>query len=185
MGFTEIYLIGVDFEYSIPDSARVDGLTITSAEDDHNHFHPDYFGKGKRWHLPKLENVERAMACAKESVETAGGRIFNATVGGRLELFHRVDYHELVGRPQVPEPNSPRCYVVARALERAARLGATTVAVDARSASSPIASIVSASPLRRVNGDADVLLQSVTTPSPPHEPARNRVLQVLRPRRPE
>ncbi len=73
MGFSEIYLIGVDFDYKIPDDAEIDGLTITSVDDDPNHFHPDYFGKGKRWHLPKLDNVGRAMVCAREGVEAAGG----------------------------------------------------------------------------------------------------------------
>ena len=32
MGFSEIYLVGVDFDYRIPDDAEIDGLTITSVE---------------------------------------------------------------------------------------------------------------------------------------------------------
>ena len=57
MGFSEVYLIGVDFSYVIPDSAIVDGANITSTEDDPNHFHPDYFGKGRSWHDPVLHRV--------------------------------------------------------------------------------------------------------------------------------
>ena len=89
MGFSEIYLVGVDFDYQIPEAAKIEGLTITSVDDDPNHFHPDYFGKGKKWHLPKLDNVEKAMLCAQEGVKERGGTIFNATVGGKLEAFPR------------------------------------------------------------------------------------------------
>ena len=57
LGFTEVILIGMDFSYAIPDSAVVKGKDITSTDDDPNHFHPNYFGKGKRWHDPELDRV--------------------------------------------------------------------------------------------------------------------------------
>ncbi len=95
MGFSEVYLIGVDFSYTIPQSALVEGATITSAEDDVNHFHPDYFGKGKKWHDPKLHNCLRGFELAKATYEADGRKIYNATIGGKLELFERVDYSSL------------------------------------------------------------------------------------------
>jgi hypothetical protein len=128
MGCAEINLVGVDFDYKIPDDAQIDGLTITSVDDDPNHFHPDYFGKGKRWHLPKLDSVERAMMCAREGVEDAGARIFNATIGGKLEVFTRADYHKVVNRPVIPRPNESSRYLLSRALERAAQVGLKTAA---------------------------------------------------------
>ena len=69
MGFSEVYLIGIDFSYTIPDSAKIDGLTITSQDDDPNHFHPDYFGKGKKWHDPKLHNCLKSYHFAKKVFE--------------------------------------------------------------------------------------------------------------------
>lgn len=161
MGFSEIYLVGVDFDYQIPEAAKIDGLTITSVDDDPNHFHPDYFGKGKRWHLPKLENVEKAMLCAQEGVKERGGTIFNATVGGKLETFPRVDYHNLLGRPEIPAPNAASHYLLARALSRAASIGVGTVAVDAPAATPAVAAIVESSPLRQVErADADIVVTS-------------------------
>ena len=97
MGFAEVILIGMDFSYTIPDSAEVAGDVITSRGDDPNHFHPDYFGPGKVWKDPKLDRVLANYALAKEIFEADGRRIVNATKGGRLELFERVDYDTHVG----------------------------------------------------------------------------------------
>ena len=97
MGFTEVILIGMDFSYVIPDSAERNGDVLTSAEDDPNHFHPDYFGKGKTWKDPKLDRVLANYALAKEIFEADGRRIINATAGGNLNMFDRIDYHELFG----------------------------------------------------------------------------------------
>lgn len=95
LGFTEVYLIGMDFSYTIPESAKVKGLVIESTEDDINHFHPDYFGKGKKWHDPKLENVLKSYKLANLMYELDGRTIYNATEGGALEVFKRVDFNSL------------------------------------------------------------------------------------------
>jgi hypothetical protein len=95
LGFTTVYLIGMDFNYTIPDSALVDGNVIESTEGDVNHFHPDYFGKGKKWHDPKLHNVCKSYRLAKLMYELDGRSIFNATPGGKLEIFDRVDFDSL------------------------------------------------------------------------------------------
>ena len=95
LGFTEVYLVGMDFSYNVPDSAKVDGNVIESTEDDVNHFHPDYFGKGKKWHDPKLHNVLKSYRLARLMYEIDGRKVINATVGGKLEVFERVDYKEL------------------------------------------------------------------------------------------
>jgi hypothetical protein len=159
MGCSEIYLVGIDFEYHIPAEAKVEGLTITSTDDDPNHFHPDYFGKGKRWHLPKLDNVERAMECAKVGVEQAGARIFNATIGGKLEVFERTDYHAVIGRPPVTEPNAAHTYLLTRALEHARLQGATTMAFDLRSRDGGVGEALGASRLPEAEvTEADVVV---------------------------
>ena len=95
MGFSEVFLIGMDFTYDIPDSAVIDGDTILSTEDDPNHFDPSYFGAGKKWHDPKLHNVLESYRLCKQVYEADSRKIFNATVGGRLELFDRVEFNEL------------------------------------------------------------------------------------------
>jgi len=95
MGFSEVYLIGMDFDYKIPESAIVDGDCIESTEDDINHFHPDYFGKGKKWHNPHLDRVLNSYKMNKLVYEMDGRKIFNSTAGGKLELFERVNFDSL------------------------------------------------------------------------------------------
>ncbi|QYK03915.1 motility associated factor glycosyltransferase family protein [Shewanella zhangzhouensis] len=95
LGFSEIYLIGMDHSYQIPSDADVAGEEITSNSDDPNHFHPDYFGKGKKWHDPHLDRVERTYEYYRLVFESQNRKIYNATVGGQLEVFDRVDYKSL------------------------------------------------------------------------------------------
>jgi hypothetical protein len=95
LGFSEVYLIGMDFSYTLPESTVVEGCNYTSQEDDINHFHPDYFGKGKKWHDPQLERVLANYQKCKEAFEEDGRKIINATIGGKLEVFQRVDYGSL------------------------------------------------------------------------------------------
>lgn len=103
MGFTEVYLIGMDFSYDIPKEHERRGDLIISTTDDPNHFHKDYFGKGKTWKDPKLERVAMNYRQAKISYEAVGRRIYNATVGGKLEIFDRVDYETLLRDPATGE----------------------------------------------------------------------------------
>ncbi len=98
MGFAEVVLIGMDFSYTIPESAEREGDLITSTTDDVNHFHPDYFGKGKTWKDPKLERVRNNYQLAREIYEGSGRRIVNATAGGNLDVFERVDFATLFAR---------------------------------------------------------------------------------------
>jgi len=98
MGFTEVYLIGMDFSYIIPDSHKRTGDVLLSDSDDENHFHKDYFGKGKTWKDPKLDRVGNNYRMAKLAFESTGRKIHNATVGGSLEIFDRADYYELFNK---------------------------------------------------------------------------------------
>jgi hypothetical protein len=95
LGVKTLYLVGFDHHYVIPADAKVEGLDITSNSDDPNHFHPDYFGKGYRWHDPKVDRMELGYKKAGKFFELDGRKIFNATAGGKLECFERVDYNRL------------------------------------------------------------------------------------------
>lgn len=96
-GFQEVYLIGFDHSYRIPDDAKLNEKEkkITSSSDDPNHFNSGYFGKGYRWHDPNVERMEIAYLKAKANFESANRIIYNATVGGNLEVFPRVAYKDL------------------------------------------------------------------------------------------
>lgn len=99
MGFTEVYLIGMDFDYVIPESHKRTGDVLLSDTDDPNHFHKDYFGAGKSWKDPKLERVLMNYKMADLAFSAVGRKIYNATVGGKLEVFDRVDYEALLTKP--------------------------------------------------------------------------------------
>tara|TARA_B110000971_G_C20011800_1_gene501920 strand:+ start:941 stop:1702 length:762 start_codon:yes stop_codon:yes gene_type:complete len=95
LGFSEVYLIGMDFHYDKPESVITQGLTWISTEDDPNHFDPSYFGAGKKWHDPQLDKVALNYQLARRVFERNGRKIFNATHGGKLEIFERADYDAL------------------------------------------------------------------------------------------
>jgi hypothetical protein len=95
LGFDVVYLIGMDFSYFVPFTTIVDGNTFESTDDDVNHFHPDYFGKGKKWHDPKLDNVLKSYRLCKLMYEFDGRKIINASFGGNLNEFERIDFDSL------------------------------------------------------------------------------------------
>lgn len=92
MGFTEAILIGVDHNFVTKGPANA---TVTSEGDDPNHFSGKYFGKGFRWQLPDLVGSERAYRMARAAYEADGRRVVDATVGGKLTVFEKVDYESL------------------------------------------------------------------------------------------
>lgn len=89
MGFEDVVLIGVDHSFSTKGDPN---KKVVSGGDDPNHFHPDYFGEGVEWHLPDLDNSERFYRMAKEIYEMDGRVIRDATVGGKLDIFEKVNY---------------------------------------------------------------------------------------------
>jgi hypothetical protein len=92
MGFQQVILIGVDHKYSTTGKPNT---TVTSQGDDPNHFSPSYFGKGFRWQLPDLETSEVGYAMARDAYRKAGRQVLDATIGGKLTIFPKVDYNTL------------------------------------------------------------------------------------------
>lgn len=98
LGCREIYLIGIDHNYHAPsEKDKVDGTVITSRSSDINHFHPDYFGPGYRWHDPKVDRMEMAYRQAKSYFDGHGVAAYNASAETRLEVFPLVRYETLFG----------------------------------------------------------------------------------------
>lgn len=95
LGCSPIYLLGVDLSYSLPSSLLHSGAVLTSTEDDPNHFDPNYFGKGKRWHLPEVERMQKSFEKAYLKLNARGVSLLNAGVGGNLKVIPRVDYKQL------------------------------------------------------------------------------------------
>jgi hypothetical protein len=92
MGIEKAILIGVDHDFASKGDAN---KTIVSEGDDPNHFMPNYFGKGVKWQLPDLDTSEIGYTFARESYRRAGREVLDATVGGKLTIFPKVDYNSL------------------------------------------------------------------------------------------
>jgi hypothetical protein len=97
MEFDPVILIGFDHSYQKPAHVSADGHVWTSQGDDPNHIDPNYFGKGYRWHDPRVDRMETAYRRARSEFEQAGRKVFNSTVGGHLEVFERKSYDTFVG----------------------------------------------------------------------------------------
>ena len=92
MGFQKVILIGVDHSFATQGKPHT---MVVSEGDDSNHFSPQYFGKGFRWQLPDLECSELAYRVAKYQFESEDREIVDATIGGKLQVFRKVDYQTL------------------------------------------------------------------------------------------
>ena len=92
MGFDQVILIGVDHSFT---TGGRPNETVISDGGDPNHFSPDYFGKGFRWQLPDLPASAQAYTMAKDAYGSAGRSIVNATIGGKLTIFAKVEYDDL------------------------------------------------------------------------------------------
>ena len=105
MGFAEIYLVGVDVTYKIPDTVIQEGpdkfktgtkLYLESTKDDDpNHFCSNYFGKGTKWHDPNVPEMKRGFRNTYLAANFYGISIVNATVGGELNQIPRIDFDQL------------------------------------------------------------------------------------------
>ena len=88
MGFQEIYLLGVDFNYSrvIDENGKirnVDGVT--------DYFNQKTYDTTLQYYVP----TKHAYTVAREYCDKHNVVIRNATRGGKLEVFERVDFDEL------------------------------------------------------------------------------------------
>lgn len=93
MGFSEVIIIGLDHNFQNqgePNKVEVRKDTI-----DENHFSPNYFPQGIKWMLPDLKRSELAYSLANEAFIKNGRRIFDATIGGKCNIFPKVKFDSL------------------------------------------------------------------------------------------
>ena len=91
MGYSEIYLLGVDHNYAYVQDTS--GKVIRNQEANHSHFFRDEQSK----HVyGDIDGMTNAYLKAKEYADTHGIKIYNATRGGKLEIFERVDFDEVI-----------------------------------------------------------------------------------------
>lgn len=83
-GFRTVLLVGVDHKY---ETDAPGGTILEGRSPDPDHFDPDYFGEGWKWHAPDLRKSEKAYRLALLKYEAAGRRIVNLTEGTALNVF--------------------------------------------------------------------------------------------------
>ena len=103
MGIREIYLIGVDFYFNIPNKTTTDesfaSLNYKNAlvcQGEINHFHKDYRRKGEKWSMPRLDLQEAGFRTARNVLEADGGFIKNASRKTELKILPKVCLDSIV-----------------------------------------------------------------------------------------
>jgi glycosyltransferase involved in cell wall biosynthesis len=111
MGFSNVYIVGMDHRFSQHTKGQENKPSIIQSEDV-DHFHPSYFGQGKSWDLPDLENSEISYKSALKVFNESGRGIYDCTINGACTIFPRLDinaiYSSSAGKQErsQPEPRS-------------------------------------------------------------------------------
>lgn len=89
MGAARIILVGVDFNFTLPDGSKNSKKELVS-EGEVNHFHPDYRKIGEKWNIPNLDLQRRSFQKAVDSCRERGVELINATPGSKLDVIERI-----------------------------------------------------------------------------------------------
>lgn len=92
MGFKEIYLLGIDFSWSIFKDCQ--GNIYENGEAKHRFYEENH--EEDEISIPNVELMENAYKQALQYCDAHAIRIYNATRGGKLEVFSRVSLDTLV-----------------------------------------------------------------------------------------
>lgn len=94
LGYEKVALIGFDHSYQQAQNFK-EGDAIKQKEEDPNHFDPRYF-QGKTWQAADTGNMEKSYLLARDAYAAGGRKIVNATVGGMLEVFPRMELEDIL-----------------------------------------------------------------------------------------
>jgi hypothetical protein len=99
-GISEVYLLGVDSNYVTPKEVvpgmKAGHFDFYRVADEKNHFHADYLRPGDIMGDPGVRYHRKSFEAAKYAFEARGRRVYNATRGGQLEIFPRVNFDSIV-----------------------------------------------------------------------------------------
>jgi hypothetical protein len=96
MGASEIYLLGVDLDYTVHrDQESGDSIHVSDGLHT-NHFHPDYDKIGEKYFPPNLNRHKLAFEAVLNYTKQSTVKVFNASRGGKLDIFPRVDLDEII-----------------------------------------------------------------------------------------
>jgi hypothetical protein len=93
MGIKEIYLLGVDHNFSKMVNDKGEIIIDKNAKD---YFSEKYNNDKEDLYIPNVEVSTRAYQAAKKFADQHNIKIYNATRGGKLEVFERVDFDQII-----------------------------------------------------------------------------------------
>lgn len=113
LGFSEVIVVGNDMNYVIHNNSTIlneieskgqKTQQIQSNEDDDpNHFDPRYFGKGKVYHQPTNEVINRIfrnLDYVAEVYKKSGVKVLNAGYNSNVESFPKQEFYKALGYTQ-------------------------------------------------------------------------------------
>ena len=104
MGFRDMYIIGCDHYYSSFNGLDKNQTSVASSDKtNQDYFIKNYMKPGEIIRVGNLDRLTEGYVLARNYVLKHGGRIRNATRGGYLEVFERVDLDGLLGDNRVTE----------------------------------------------------------------------------------
>lgn len=93
MGFTEIYLLGVDHNYNVIRDAKGRPVKKSNSKINYSLGISEFM---PMQNLPRVEESTIAYETAEKASRKKGVRIYNATRGGKLEAFERVNFDNII-----------------------------------------------------------------------------------------
>lgn len=95
MGFKEIYLIGVDFNWGEGVGHKNTAELIKGQSISATHFVDNYYEEDEPWMSPVLADAITQFRIAKRFTESKGIQVHNAGIDSKLDIFPRKDFNEL------------------------------------------------------------------------------------------
>lgn len=101
MGFKQIYLLGMDFSYSVEkykDNRIVKkdvSNHMSEIEEEEKRFYQAVSAHYNETYIAEIDLQLAGYQSAKKYADTHGIKIYNATRGGKLEVFPRIDFDSL------------------------------------------------------------------------------------------
>ena len=94
MGANPVILFGVDHSFQCQGKPNE---IVKMEGDDPNHFDPNYFAEGQKWGLPNFDRIKIAYRNAKNAFEKDKRLIYDATIGGKLDIFPKIGVEKARG----------------------------------------------------------------------------------------
>ena len=98
MGFSEVYLVGIDFSYFVPDS-ETDEVSISGkvlkSQGEVNHFHHAYMKPGQTWTVPRIKEQRSAFDICRLLYEADGRKLLNASRESKLDVLPMVEFDSI------------------------------------------------------------------------------------------